>query len=157
MWTGTLLEKSILPVCQSTGQSCPSDWSVQTSPVRGCAEASSQCSSAFSGDINTAYSKVCGRIIGEGVFSPDSFIQFQQGQKLLKGTILIVRWSNSPVNVYPHYPPPGLPEVRPCRKFDISLSKSLYLDARFLIKSPYFRYSIVSSTTDLWLSDHSQT
>ena len=32
-----------------------SDWSVQTSPVRGCAGASSQCSSAFSGDINTAH------------------------------------------------------------------------------------------------------
>ena len=39
-------------------QSCPGDWSVQTSPVRGCAGASSQCSSAFSGDINTANENV---------------------------------------------------------------------------------------------------
>ena len=59
-------------------ETCPGGWSVQTSPVRGCAGASSQCSSAFSGDINTAYSRVCGRIIGEGVSSPDGFIRGQQ-------------------------------------------------------------------------------
>ena len=69
-------------------QSCPGDWSVQTSPVRGCAGASSQCSSAFSGDINTAYSKVCGRIIGEGVSSPDGFIRFQPGQNTIEGNYL---------------------------------------------------------------------
>ena len=63
-------------------QSCPGDWSVQTSPVRGCAGVSSQCSSAFSGDINTAYSKVCGRIIGEGVSSPDGFIRAPQDRTI---------------------------------------------------------------------------
>ena len=63
-------------------QSCPGDWSVQTSPERGCAGVSSQCSSAFSGDINTAYSKVCGRIIGEGVSSPDGFIRGPQDRTI---------------------------------------------------------------------------
>ncbi len=41
--------------------------------------------------------------------------------------------------------------------FDISLSKILYLGAKFLIKSPYLQHSTVNITTDLWLSDHSQT
>ena len=59
-------------------QSYPDVWSVQTNPVRGCAGASSQCSSAFSSDINTAYSKVCGRIIGEGIASPDGFFRGSQ-------------------------------------------------------------------------------
>ena len=43
------------------------------------------------------------------------------------------------------------------RGFDIPLIKCLYLRAEFLIKSPYFRDSTINITTDLWLSDHSQT
>ena len=54
-------------------QSCLGNWSVLTSRMRGCAGANYQCSSAFSGDINTPYSKVCSRIIGEGVMLPDAF------------------------------------------------------------------------------------
>ena len=54
-------------------QSCPGQWNVVTSPARGCAGAGSTCHSTFSGDINTAYSKVCGRIIGEALVSPDAF------------------------------------------------------------------------------------
>ena len=53
-----------------------------------------------------------------------------------------------PVNVYPHYPPPGLPEARP-GDFDISLIKSLYRGAKLLIKFPYFCDHIVSITKDL--------
>ena len=69
-------------------QSCPGDWSVLNSPVRGCAGTHSSCRSAFSGGINNAYSKVCGRIIGEGVSSPDGFIRFQQDQNTIEGNYL---------------------------------------------------------------------
>ena len=53
-------------------QICPGQWNLVTSPVRGCAGAGS-CHSAFSDEISTTYGKVCGRIIGEGVRSPDAF------------------------------------------------------------------------------------
>ena len=55
-------------------QTCPGQWNLVTSPVRGCAGASSSCRSAFSDNISTTYSKVCGRIIGEGVATPDAFL-----------------------------------------------------------------------------------
>ena len=48
-------------------QSYPGDWNLITSPVRGCAGADASCHSAFSDNITTAYSKVCGRIVGESV------------------------------------------------------------------------------------------
>ena len=54
-------------------QSCPGQWNLHTSPVRGCGGEHFTCRSAFSDNINNAYSKVCGRIIGEGILSPDSF------------------------------------------------------------------------------------
>ena len=54
-------------------QTCPGQWSLVTSPVRGCAGANSSCRSAFSDNISTTYGKVCGRIIGEGVQTPDAF------------------------------------------------------------------------------------
>ena len=56
-------------------QVCPDQWRLVTSPVRSCAGAGSTCRSAFSDVVNTAYSKVCGRIIGEGVGSPDGFFR----------------------------------------------------------------------------------
>ena len=56
-------------------QSCPGQWNLVTTPVKGCAGANSLCRSAFSDDINIAYSKVCGRIIGEGVNTPDAFLR----------------------------------------------------------------------------------
>ena len=54
-------------------QVCPNQWRLVTSPVRSCAGAGSSCRSAFSDVVNTAYSKVCGRIIGEGERTPDAF------------------------------------------------------------------------------------
>ena len=57
-------------------QLCPGQWNLVTTPVKGCAGAESSCHSAFSEDINIAYSKVCGRIIGEGENSPDAFFRF---------------------------------------------------------------------------------
>ena len=56
-----------------SGKSCPGQWNLVTSPVRSCGGASASCRSAFSDDINTGYSKVCGRIIGEATRTPDAF------------------------------------------------------------------------------------
>ena len=71
-------------------QICPGQWNLVTSPDRGCAGAGSSCGSAFSDDILTAYSKVCGRIIGEGVSSPDAFIRLVStiGQDSVEGNYL---------------------------------------------------------------------
>ena len=56
-------------------QSCPGDWNSRThQSVRACDGSAISCQSAFSGEINTAYNKVCGRLIGIGViWSPDAF------------------------------------------------------------------------------------
>ena len=54
-------------------QLCPGQWNLVNTPARGCAGAGSSCRSAFSDVISTAYSKVCGRIIG-GVATPDAFL-----------------------------------------------------------------------------------
>ena len=54
-------------------QSCPGQWNLVTSPVRGCAGVDYSCRSAFSDSINTVYSKVCGRIIGEAIATVDAF------------------------------------------------------------------------------------
>ena len=59
-------------------QSYPGQWNLVASPIRGCAGADESCRSAFSDVINTAYSKVCGRIIGEGAVLPDAFNRSQQ-------------------------------------------------------------------------------
>ena len=56
-------------------QVCPGQWRLVTSPVRSCTGAGSSCRSAFSDVVNTAYSKVCGRIIGEGGPTPDAFLR----------------------------------------------------------------------------------
>ena len=69
-------------------QSCPGQWNLVTTPVRSCAGVAELCRSAFSDSINTAYSKVCGRIIGEGITSPDAFIRFLSGQNTIEGNYL---------------------------------------------------------------------
>ena len=69
-------------------RSCPGQWNLVTSPVRGCTGADVSCRSAFSDDIITVYSKVCGRIIGEGVNSPDAFIRFISNQNTIEGNYL---------------------------------------------------------------------
>ena len=69
---------------------CPGQWNLVTSPVRGCAGADTSCNSALSDEISTTYGKVCGRIIGEGVTSPDAFIRFGPavGQNFVDGNYL---------------------------------------------------------------------
>ena len=69
-------------------QSCPVQWNLVTSPVRGCAGAGESCRSAFSDSINTTYSKVCGRIIGKGVTSPDAFYRYIENQNTIEGNYL---------------------------------------------------------------------
>ena len=70
-------------------QSCPGQWNFYNgSTVRGCGGKHSSCRSAFSDDIRNAYSKVCGRIIGEGISSPDAFFRFLTGQNTIEGNYL---------------------------------------------------------------------
>ena len=54
-------------------QSCPGDWNLVTSPIRGCTGVQEACRSVFSNDINAAYSKVCGKIIGDNIHTTDAF------------------------------------------------------------------------------------
>ena len=68
-------------------QICPGQWNLVTSPDRGCAGADSSCRSAFSDNILIAYSKVCGRIIGEGIRTPDAFFRYG-GQNSIEGNYL---------------------------------------------------------------------
>ena len=70
----------------------------------------------------------------------------------LEVTHIIQVITYAPVNVYHHHPPPWLPKVRPGDSTSPSL-KSLYLGAELLIKSLYFQYSTINTTTVL--SDHS--
>ena len=65
-------------------QSCPGQWNLVTSPVKGCAGAGSSCRSSFSDDINIAYSKVCGRIIGEARDTTDAFNRISVGQNTIE-------------------------------------------------------------------------
>ena len=70
-------------------QSCLGDWNLVTSPVRACTGIENTCRSAFSDDINSvAYSKVCGRIIGEGRTSPDAFFRHILGQTTIEDNYL---------------------------------------------------------------------
>ena len=72
----------------ASDQSCPNQWNLRTSPVRGCAGAGSSCRSAFSDDISIPYSKVCGRITGEALMSPDAFFRHQSNQITIEGNYL---------------------------------------------------------------------
>ena len=72
----------------ASDQSCPGQWNLYSSPVRGCGGVHSSCRSAFSDKIGNTYSKVCGRIIGEGTSSPDAFVRFLTGQNTIEGNYL---------------------------------------------------------------------
>ena len=69
-------------------QSCPGQWNLVTSPVRGCGGTHSLCQSAFSDNFNIRYNKVCGRIVGEGTTSPDGFFRYISGQNTIEGNYL---------------------------------------------------------------------
>ena len=69
-------------------QVCPDQWRLLTSPVRSCVGAAASCRSVFSDAIDTVYSKVCGRIIGEGVSSPDGFFRFISNPGTIEGNYL---------------------------------------------------------------------
>ena len=66
-------------------QSCPGNWSKGTvKSVRGCAGADISCQSALSDEVNTAYDKVCGRVIGISSNTPDAFYRFIPGQTTIE-------------------------------------------------------------------------
>ena len=46
----------------NSNESCPGDWNTATHPIRACHGDSISCRSTFSDNINTTYSKVCGRL-----------------------------------------------------------------------------------------------
>ena len=70
------------------GQSCPGDWNEETLSTRGCGGADVSCQSAFSDEINTAYNKVCGRVIGVGSGSPDALFRFIPKQTTIEDNYL---------------------------------------------------------------------
>ena len=73
----------------SQDQSCPGNWSIHTvSSVRGCAGADVSCQSAYSEEISSEYSKVCGRVIGEGFGTPDAFRRYLSGQTTIEDIYL---------------------------------------------------------------------
>ena len=72
----------------ASDQSCPGQWNLVTSPVRGCAGTHSSCRFVLTDSINTTYSKVCGRIIGEGVRTTDAFYRFIANQNTIEGNYL---------------------------------------------------------------------
>ena len=58
------------------GSVCPTNWTLHTSPVRGCGQtqtASYTCDSAFFSVSGQSYSRVCGRILAYQKGSPDAF------------------------------------------------------------------------------------
>ena len=70
-------------------QSCPGDWNEGTAmSVRGCAGADVSCQSAFSDEINAAYNKVCGRVIGIASGSTDAFYRFIPGRTTIEDNYL---------------------------------------------------------------------
>ena len=70
-------------------QSCPGNWNVHTiSAVRGCDGADVSCQSAYSDEISSEYSKVCGRVIGSSFGSSDAFIRFISGQTTIEDNYL---------------------------------------------------------------------
>ena len=54
---------------------CPDNWTLATTPIRSCAGSQSSCRSALSKDINQSYAKVCGRVFGYAVSTPDAFFR----------------------------------------------------------------------------------
>ena len=72
-------------------QSCPGDWNNQTvsrQSIRVCGGSGRSCQSAFSDDINIAYNKVCGRVIGIGRGSLDAFSRFILNQTTIEDNYL---------------------------------------------------------------------
>ena len=63
---------------------CPSGWQriTTSSGIRACRRAASSCSSTFTNTLNHAYSKVCGRVIGIGLNTPDAFHRRRQQRNI---------------------------------------------------------------------------
>ena len=58
------------------GSVCPTNWTLHTSPVRGCGQTQTaiySCDSAFFSVSGQSYSRVCGRILAYQVGSPNAF------------------------------------------------------------------------------------
>ena len=71
-----------------SNESCPGDWNTITTPIRACAGAPTSCVSTFSDNVTTAYNRVCGRIYGAAVRTPDAFIRFISGHETIEDNYL---------------------------------------------------------------------
>ena len=69
-------------------ESCPGDWNVITSPIRACAGARVSCVSTFSDDVITAYNRVCGRLYGDAINTPDAFFRHIRGHETVEDNYL---------------------------------------------------------------------
>ncbi len=63
-------------------QQCPPNWSLITTPVRGCRQNSIGCDSAFFPSNGLSYSRVCGRVIAYQGSSPNAFEPYIQSMAL---------------------------------------------------------------------------
>lgn len=54
---------------------CPNNWTLTATPIRSCAGSQSSYRSALSQNIDQAYTKVCGRIFGHVISTPDAFFR----------------------------------------------------------------------------------
>ena len=75
-------------------QLCLDDWNIATSPVRACTgvlrKIHAALHSVMTHNNSVAYSKVCGRIIGGGMMSPDAFFRYIQGQTTIEDNYNII-------------------------------------------------------------------
>ena len=69
-------------------QTCPGDWSLDTSQTRACAGLPVQCVSAYSNVTTGAYNEVCGRLLGDAIGSPDAFFRHITGGDKVEGNYL---------------------------------------------------------------------
>ena len=98
------LQNTVIPLLQNCGtgnwrrvfylntsnpdETCPGNWNAITSPTRACAGAHTSCVSAFSDSVTTAYNRVCGRLHGDAVGTPDAFIRFISGHETIEDNYL---------------------------------------------------------------------
>ena len=98
------LQSTVIPLLQNCGpgnwrqvfylntsnpdESCPGAWNTITSPVRACAGDHASCVSIFSNDVTTAYNRVCGRVYGDAINTPDAFFRYIHGHGTIEDNYL---------------------------------------------------------------------
>ena len=78
--------------------SCPSGWKVSSNP-RACSRNSEFCDSTRI-PVNMNYSRVCGRVVGSGINTPDGFRRHSSDKAVYVDGVTIFRDSFSPEHVW---------------------------------------------------------